>query len=63
MPDMSISINSIQRGVSRQILTSDQGVGQPLSDGEHKALSRWGTSEDCAIRDMSLSAGLMVKRG
>ena len=36
--------------------------GQPLSDGEHKALSGWGTHEDRALRDMSFSAGEMVKR-
>ena len=38
--------------------------GQPLSGGEHKAL-RGGVSypEDRALRDMSLSVGVMVKRG
>ena len=34
-----------------------------LSDGEHKALRGWSTPEDRALRDMSLSAGLMVIRG
>ena len=34
-----------------------------LSDGEHKPLRGWGTIEDRALRDMSLSAGVMVKKG
>ena len=28
-----------------------------------KALRGWGTPEDCALRDMSFSAGVMVRRG
>ena len=35
----------------------------PLSDGEYKAPRSWGTPEDRALRDMSLSAGVMVRRG
>ena len=34
-----------------------------LSGGEHKALREWGNPEDRTLRDMSLSAGVMVKRG
>ena len=34
------------------------GGGLTLSDGEHKALRRWGTPEDRALRDISLSADL-----
>ena len=37
--------------------------GLALSDGEHKPFRGRGTSEDHALRDKSLSAGVMVKRG
>ena len=36
---------------------------QPLIDSAHKALSGWGTPEDRALWDMSLSAAVMVRRG
>ena len=39
------------------------GAGEPLNDGEHKAPRGWGTPEERALRDMSPSAGVMVRRG
>ena len=37
--------------------------GLTLSDGEHRAFRGWGTLEDRVLRNMSLSVGVMVKRG
>ena len=37
--------------------------GQSLSAGEHMLLRGWGTPEGRALRDMSLTADVMVKRG
>ena len=39
------------------------GGGASLSDDEHSTLRGWGTQRGHAVRDMSLTAGVMAERG